>query len=455
MKNKFAKTTVAIVLIATMLVGCGSTGQKQKDVNSNAVGSKEADSKDADSKAADSKEVDSGEKKTFTIYNAAGAPGYHEQVVLKKFKEEFGDKYDIQYETISGPDVVAKIEAQGLQKGNGNVNIVMSGDSDIVTGLGSGIWADLSGEANALNITDLTDLGKQVWDSYDSSAVPISIEPSQSAITYMPDTEKGKIIDVAVGVDGAITYDEIIKLFNDNPDMKLGCGRFPKSGPEAIFAYGMMKEFDKYNTDEVPQNSIVKMKTLYANGRVNLYEGTSDTFKDLTAGNVDMTPHTLSWFYRLYALKMEESTLTDNLKVDALGLENAKFAYIVDENNKPLPAILTNHCYLIPSNLSDEDYNISMEFMKWVTQPEMNAEVLTVLAAPSYKSATPDLIKDEDVKLVWNAVQKYYPEQFLEEVNGIKKIKTTDRVCLMPVTDVGINNTLKTAWQEQLESKIK
>jgi len=406
MKNKFAKTTVAIVLIATMLVGCGSTGQKQKDVNSNAVGSKEADSKDADSKAADSKAVDSGEKKTFTIYNAAGAPGYHEQVVLKKFKEEFGDKYDIQYETISGPDVVAKIEAQGLQKGNGNVNIVMSGDSDIVTGLGSGIWADLSGEANALNITDLTDLGKQVWDSYDSSAVPISIEPSQSAITYMPDTEKGKIIDVAVGVDGAITYDEIIKLFNDNPDMKLGCGRFPKSGPEAIFAYGMMKEFDKYNTDEVPQNSIDKMKTLYANGRVNLYEGTSDT-------------------------------------------------YIVDENNKPLPAILTNHCYLIPSNLSDEDYNISMEFMKWVIQPEMNAEVLTVLAAPSYKSATPDLIKDEDVKLVWNAVQKYYPEQFLEEVNGIKKIETTDRVCLMPVTDVGINNTLKTAWQEQLESKIK
>ena len=243
-------------------------------------------------------------------------------------------------------------------------------------------------------------------------------------------------------------------MFKDNPDLRLGCGRFPTSGPEAIFAYGMMSQYDEYNTDAVPQNSIDMLKDMYTSGQVSLYEGTSDTFKDMTEGNLDMVPHTLSWFYRLYALKLEEATLPDELKVDSLGLENAKFAYIVDENNEPLKPILTNHMYLIPANLSDEDYEASMEFMKWVTQPEMNAEVLTVLAAPSYKSATPDLITDEDVQLVWSAVEKYYPEQFLEDANGSKTIKTTDRECLMPVTDVGISNTLRTAWQDQLESQV-
>lgn len=433
MKNKVVKTVLACTLIMAMLAGCGGSGGASDT---------------------EGKTEDSGAKKTFTIYNAAGAPGYHEQVVLAKFEEEFGDKYDIQYETIGEADIISKIEAQGLEKGNGNVNIVMSGDSGVVTGLQSGIWADLSDEEDALNVSDFTDLANQIWTEYDHSAVPISIEPSQPAVTYMPETEKGQIIDAAVGEDGTITYEEIVQLFKDNPDLKFGCGRFPTSGPEAIFAYGMMSQYDEYNTDAVPQNSIDMLKDMYTSGQVSLYEGTSDTFKDMTEGNVDMVPHTLSWFYRLYALKLEEATLPDELKVDSLGLENAKFAYIVDENNEPLKPILTNHCYLIPANLSDEDYEASMEFMKWVTQPEMNAEVLTVLAAPAYKSATPDLITDEDVQLVWSAVEKYYPEQFLEETNGTKTIKTTDRECLMPVTDVGISNTLRTAWQDQLESQV-
>lgn len=430
MKKRIVRTVLAGGLIMTMLAGCGNNADK------------------------DAAKTEGG-KKTFTIYNAAGAPGYHQQVVLAKFKEEFGDKYDIQYETVAEADVISKIEAQGLKKGNGNINIVMSGDSGVVTGLQSGIWSNLSDEVETLNTADFTDLGNQIWEEYDHSAVPISIEPSQPAITYMPETEKGKIIEGVVGGDGTITYEEIAKLFADNPDMKFGCGRFPVSGPMATFTYGMMSQYDQYNTDVVPQNSINMMKDMYTSGQVSLYEGTSDTFKDMTEGNVDMVPHTLSWFYRLYALKLEESTLTDELKVDSLGLENAKFAYIVDENNQPIEPILTNHMYLIPANLSEEDYEASMEFMKWVTQPEMNAEVLTVLAAPSYKSATPDLITDEDVKLVWSAVEKYYPAAFLEEANGMQTIKVADRPCLMPVTDVGISTTLRTAWQDELESQIQ
>lgn len=432
MKNKMFKVLLAVMTVGTLVAGCGSSSEP-------ADGGKES----------------SGEKKTFTIYNAAGAPDYHEKVVLAKFKEEFGDKYDIQYETIGGADVVAKIEAQGLEKGKGNVNIVMAGDSHIVMGLESGIWADLSGEEEALRISELTDMGTEIWESYDTSAVPISVEPSQACITYMPGTEKGQIIDSVVGEDQAISFDEITKLLADNPEMKMGRGRYPGSGPGDIFTLSMIQEFDAYNEDVVPQNSIDKWKDAYTNGQVNLYEGTGDTFKDLTAGNVDMTPHSLSWFYRLYSLKLEEATLPEELKVDSLGLENAKFARIVDSEGQELPAILNNHCYLIPANLSDEDYEASMEFMKWVTSPEMNAEVLTVLAAPAYKDATPDLVTDENIQLVWDAVQKYYPAQYLEEINGVNTIKTSDREYLMPVTDVGITNTYKTAWQEQLESQVK
>lgn len=433
MKNKMFKVILAVLTVGTLIAGCGKNSEP----------------------TAKSDKVGSGEKKTFTIYNVAGAPDYHEKVVVNKFKEEFGDKYDIQYETMNGADAVAKIEAQGLEKGKGNVNIVMSGESHLVMGLESGIWADLSEEEEALRISELTDMGKEIWNSYDKSAVPISSEPSQACITYMPETEKGKIIDSVVGDDQAISFDEIVKLLADNPDMKMGRGRYPGSGPGDIFTLAMIQEFDKYNEDAVPQNTIDKWKDAYANGQVNLYEGTSDTFKDLTAGNVDMTPHSLSWFYRLYSLKHEEATLPEELKVDSMGLENAKFARIVDSEGKELPAILNNHCYLIPANLSDEDYEASMEFMKWVTSPEMNAEVLTVLSAPVYKDATPDLITDENIKLVWDAVQKYYPAEYLEEVNGINTIKTTDRKYLMPVTDVGITTTYKDAWQEQLESQIK
>lgn len=451
MMRKLVSMLLAVCLIAGVMTGCGSKApeaEKEPETVTETPATEETGKTEETEKP-----EATAEKKTFVIYNAAGAPGYHEQVVLKKFQEEFGDKYDIKYETMGGAEVVAKIEAQGFQKGDGNINIVMSGDSHAVMGLQSGVWADLSEENEALRLDDLNDLGVQIWEAFDHCGVPISTEPSQPAIAYMPDTEKGKIIDEVVGEDSALTYQELFDLLANNPEMKMGRGRFPGSGPGDVFTFGLMNEVDNYGADEIPQNSIDMFHDAYANGQVALYQGTSDTFKDLVAGNVDMVPHTLSWFFRLYALKLEEATLSEDLKVDSLGLENAKFAYIVDEAGKPVPANLTNHVYLVPANLSDEDYAASMEFLSWVTQPEMNANVLTVLCAPTYKPATPDLITDESVLMVWNAVQKYYPAAFLEETeSGMKCIATSGRECVMPITDVGVTNTYKTAWQEQLES---
>ena len=394
-----------------------------------------------------------GTKKTFTIYNAAGAPGYHEQVVLKKFKEKFGTKYNVQYETMTGTDAITKIESQGLKKGSGNINIVMI-DKGLSEGLEAGVFADLSGEESKLRVSDFTAPAKAMYEANDKSAIPIAIEPSQPSITYMPATAVGKRLDKVVGTDGGISYTELKNfIMTDSGKPKMGTGRFSTSGPGDLFDYGLMLLKDQYGKDVVPQKSIDFMKDIYTSGQLSLYNSTSATFKDMVSGNVDIVPNSLSWFYRLYALKKEESTLSQDLKVDSLGLDKAKFAFMTDDSGKPVQTILTAHYYAIPSNLSDEDYASSMEFLNWVTQPEMNAEVLTILYAPTYKSATPDLIKDESVKTVWKAVEKYYPQQFLEQSKGSKVIKTTDRKFVINVTDVGITKTYVTAWQDQLESK--
>lgn len=449
MKFQVLSKAAALALTGSLILsGCGGAAPA-------ASSSTASQSSAPASSTAENATTSNGEKRTFIIYNVAGAPGYHEQIVLEGFKKEFGDKYEIQYETIGGADAVTKIESQGLKKGDGNVNIVIMGDSEVVKGVEAGIFSDLSVEKDALKLDDLTDIGQACFAAYDNTALPISIEPNQPAIAYMPATAKGARLDAIVGEDGGISFEELKQFMLNDPEKPvMGRGRISKSGPGDIWTYGLIQQKDSYGAAEVPQNSIDWIKPLYENKQIALYDGTGATFKDMTEGNIDIVPHSLSWFYRLYALKLADATLPDELKVDSLGLENAKFAYMTDDNGKPLDAIIGTHYYSIPANLSEEDYAASMEFMKWLIRPEMNANVLTVLTAPSYKSATPDKITDESVKTVWGEVEKYYPAAFLEDQGGMKVIKTTDRSYQLSITDVGIVNTYFTAWQEQLETLI-
>jgi putative spermidine/putrescine transport system substrate-binding protein len=397
-------------------------------------------------------EAADGEKKDFTIYNCAGAAEYHESVVVDSFKEAYGDKYNVQYETLSAADTISKIEAQGYTPGSGNINIVIMGDSDVPKGLQAGAFADLSDYKEELHYDDMTSIAQEKFDELDESAVQIYIELTHAGIAYMPETEKGALLAEVIGDDGKITYDEL-KDFMTEQDAKMGRGTLSNSGPGDVWTWGLLQQNGEYKVDDVPQKSIDWISDLYANGNISLYGSTSATFKDLVEGGVDIIPHTPAWYFRLYALGKANDTLPEELQIDSFGLEDSEYALMDGDN---VTMLVGGHYYMIPSNLSEEDFEASMEFLEYAITPEINSLTYTSLMMPSYEYSSLSLVEDEDVLRVWDEVSKYLPEEFMVEKDGLKQLGLRDdQEYESLINDVNLITTYANAWQESLESQIQ
>ena len=395
-----------------------------------------------------------GGKQEFIVYNCAGATEYNKDIVMKKFKDKYGDKYDVKYEDLSAADVISKIESQGFNKGNGNVNIVIMGDSDVPKGLKAGVFSDLSQYEEDLNIDQLEDVAKVEYENLDKSALPIMIGVGRPGIAYMPDTEKGKRLDAIVGDDNEITYDELKNFILTDPgNVKLGRGRITNSGPGDSWTWGILQNQGEYGKTDVPTKSIEWAKDLYLDGHVSIYDATSSTFKDLAEGSVDVIPHSLGWYFRLYALGKANDTLPENLKVDSFGLEKSKFALMTGDG---VDDLVGGSYYMIPSNLSDESYQASMEYLEMAITPEVNSETYVSLMQPSYKTSSLTKITDEDIMTVWNEVVKYWPEEYLIERDGVKQLGVLDSSKVgYVINDVNLITTYSTAWKDELEANNK
>lgn len=394
-----------------------------------------------------------GDKKDLIIYNCAGAAEYHEDIVAKKFQEKYQDKYNVKIETLSAADVISKIEAQGFEKGKGNVNIIIMGDSEVPNGLKAGIFADLSEYEEEFHTAELGDISAQAYEKMDCSVVPIMLGISHGAICYNPSTEAGANLDAIVGEDGSISYDELKDfMMNDPSDPVMGRGRLTNSGPGDYWTWGLLQKFGEYGADAEPTKSIEWAKDLYLNGKVSIYSSTSATFKDLGEGSVDLIPHSTSWYYRLYALGKAKDSLPQELQVDSFGLENTKLVYMEDEG---VTDLITGHFYMIPANLSDEDMEASKEYIEFAITPEINSMSYASLMQPSYSYSSLSLVEDENILTVWNEVSKYWPERFTVEKDGMKQIGLPEgREWGFSLSDVNLISKYGNAWKEQLEANV-
>lgn len=439
MKKRNLTKVIGLLLVSAMvLTGCSGNG-KVKTGN----------------KAESSTEGSSSGKKSFIVYNCAGAMEFHEDTVAAEFAEKYGDKYDVKVETLTAEDVISKIEAQGLEAGKGNVNIVIMGDSDVPKGLKAGVFADLSEYKEEFHIEDLNEFGKESFEMLDESAVPAMQGISAPAIAYMPDTAIGERLDAVIGDDEEITYDELREfLLTDEGKPKFGRGRISNSGPGDYWTWGLLQTFEEYGKDATPDKSIDWSRELYQGGSVQLYNGTADTFKDLTEGSVDIIPHSAAWYYRLYSLGKVNDELPENLKVDSFGLENSKYAFMTGPN---VTNLVTAHFYMIPSNLSEEDFEISKEFMEFAVTPEINSQSYISLMQPAFSYSSIHKVEDEDILTVWNEVVKYFPERYLVDNGGtVKELGLAEgQEYVFSVSDVNLLTKYSQAWADELEANIQ
>lgn len=428
MKNK-KRTLAAMGLVGAMLLtGCSgqTAGQSTGEDGSSTTAS--------------------GEKQTLTIYNSIGMGEYFESILIPAFREAYGDQYDIQYETSGEADVVTKIEAQGLEKGNGNINVVITGQNGMTSGNEKGLFLPLEDYADRLRVDKLNDVSAEVYEQFDTCALPILFQHQDAGIAYMPETEIGKQLDAVVGEDGEITYPELLSFMQESGAV-LGRGRISNSGAGDCLSWGSQMSNGEYGPNEVPEKTIAQWESLYANGNIALYDGTSITFTELTEGTVDIIPHSLPWFYRLYAIGNMENR-PENLDEDTKGLENAKFALMSGEG---VETLLSGNYYAIPANLSDEAVEAALTFIEFATTPEMNANVYAGIAMPAYTDATFDKATDDYAKTVWGEVSKYYPAEYQDENHNLVVTGPYETY----VTDIATINTYRTAWQDNLEKLIK
>lgn len=446
-KMRKTRKWMGLAVVAAMaLTACGSAG------NSKQPASGEVKTEAGNEAEAESKSSSTG-KKDLIIYNCAGASEYHEDIVAKKFQEKYEDKYNVKIESLSASDVVSKIEAQGFEKGKGNVNIVIMGDSEVPNGLKAGIFADLSDYEEEFHTADLSDISKAAYEKMDNSVVPIMLGISHGAICYNPSTEAGAALDKVVGDDNSITYDELKDfMMNDPSKPVMGRGRLTNSGPGDYWTWGLLQKFGEYGEDAEPTKSIEWAKDLYENGKVAIYGSTSATFKDLGEGSVDLIPHSTSWYYRLYALGKAKDTLPEDLQVDSFGLENTKLAYMDDEN---MTDLITGHFYTIPANLSDEDMEASKEYIEFAISPEINSLSYASLMQPAFTYSSLSKVEDEKILTVWNEVSKYWPERYTVEKDGMKQIGLAEgRKWEFSISDVNLISKYGNAWKEQLEANV-
>lgn len=389
------------------------------------------------------------EKRDFTIFNTVGMGEYYDAVVIPAFTSAYGDKYEIHYESIGWQDAIAKIQAQGLKAGKGNINIIIVGDGATAKGLEAGVWMHLDSHRDQINYNNMTDIAKDTFQAYDTSIVPILFQHQDAGIAYVPTTPAGQALETVIGSDGKLTYDELFGfLLNDSNSPKFGRGRIGKSGAGDAWTWGLLQEEDEYGVLAVPEKAISRAAEIYATTPVRLYDGTSTTFTELTEGNLDVICHSIPWFYRLHA-KGKMDNLPENLREDTKGLENADFALMSGEGIKSLAA---GHYFVVPSNIDPEMLEDSLTFLEFVISPEINAAAYAGIAMPAYSASTIDKIQDENIKMIWNEVRKYYPESYLNNEGNIvfKKGSYT-----FYETDIAKVNIYYKSWQEKVESLIK
>lgn len=390
MKKSFALLFSLVLLVSAFLSGCGG------DSSSSAEGGE-------------------GEPKTITIYTVAGGDEYYNDILIPMFEEKMEGKYKVEYGRGTPQEIISKIKAQGA---NGNIDLVISGLDGLPMGIEEDLWEQMVPEYNEeVHEAEWNEIAKAYIDTFEGYGVPVTTGSGGPILAYNEDTVPNP----------PTTYEELKTWIGENP------GRFtyptvPSSGPARGFFLGLAQSVgEDFNNPDSLDKTWTYLEEI-GESIDNYPTKTSDTFTALYDGSVDIIPHYPFWFANLQA----SGTVPPNIK--AVKLTDTK-------------QVIDSHFYVMLKDLPEERKEGALEFLKFATSKEAQAQGLGVAFLPANKEATADLL-DPQYQEAYSKLTDVILPDFLD--GNTMKVQEDDWV-LFP--DLDTANTLYKQWEEKIQAK--
>lgn len=334
MKKSYALLASLILLISTMLAGCGGNSASGEN-----------------------------DKTTLTIYSVAGGDEYYNDIVIPMFNEEYGDKYNVEYGRGTPQEILNKIKAQGS---NGNIDLVVTGLDGLPLGIEDGLWEELVPKySKEVHSEEWNEIGQAYIDKFDGYGAPVTTGSGGPILMYNADNVENP----------PTTYAELKDWIMENP------GRFtypavPSSGPARGFFLGLTQALGEDFNDPSSLNKTWAYLEEIDQTIDNYPTKTSDSFDALYEGTVDIVPHTPFWF----ADHVATNIVPPNVK--AVKLEDTK-------------QVIDSHFYVMLKDLPEERQKAALEFLEFATSKEIQSQGYVRGFLPANANATPDLLEEE------------------------------------------------------------
>ncbi|MBA4600830.1 ABC transporter substrate-binding protein [Thermoactinomyces mirandus] len=352
---------------------------------------------------------------TLTIYTVAGGDEYYKDIVIPMFEEKTNGKYQIEYGRGTAQEIINKIKTQG---NSGTIDIVITGLDGLPLGIKEGLWEQLYPKySNEIHANEWNEIGKAYIEKYDGYGAPVTTGSGGPVLVY-----NSKKVN-----NPPSTYAELKDWILKNP------GRFtyaavPSSGPARGFFFGLAQSLgeDFNNPDSLNET----WKYLADIGKtIDYYPSkTSDTFDLLYEGEVDIIPHTPFWFANLVAT----NTVPSHIK--AVALEDTK-------------QIIDSHFYVMVKNLPEERKKAALEFLKFVTSKEIQAQGYAVGLIPANEKSSPALLESKYKKTYNHYLKGVMPD--FKEKDTI--LVPENNWVLFP--DLEVTNKLYNLWEQKIQAQ--
>lgn len=359
----------------------------------------------------------SGSAKPITInfYSVGGSDSYYKDVLIPMFEKATDGKYKVQYGRGGWQDVVNKIKAEGKHV---DIDVVASGIDGVPAGAQAGVWEQLIPKySKDVRYDELNDFGKAYATAFDGYGVPLMTALGGPAIAYNSDKVPNP----------PTTYSALKTWISQHPNQFM-YATVPTSGPGRGFYFGLIQSLGENMNDPSHLTKTYSYLT-DINKYISTYPSkTSDTFKQLNDGSVDIVPHLPGWFAQLYSA----GQVPPNVKLAPL--TGAK-------------QVLDAQFYCMPKNLDAVHQQAALKFINFAMSAKANAQIYSIFNVPTNKNATIDML-DPKLKSVYMKGVEQLPAEFK---NGDTLTIPKDDWVLFPKTDILLQNYDE--WQKQIQAQ--
>lgn len=353
-------------------------------------------------------------KITLTIYSAAGGDEYYKDIVIPMFEEATDGKYNVEYGRGTPQEVINKIKTQGK---NGTIDLVVTGLDGLPLGIKEGLWEKILPEySEETHSAEWNEIGQEYIDKFEGYGAPVTTGSGGPILMYNTKTVKNP----------PKTYEELRKWIKENPG-KFTYPAVPSSGPARGFFFGLIQAMGEDLNN--PSSLDKTWDYLEEIGETIEYypAKTSDSFDLLYEGAVDIVPHIPFWYADNKAIK------TIPPHIEAVKLEDAK-------------QVIDSQFYVMVKDLPEDRKNAALEFLKFATSKEIQAQGYVRGFLPANSLATPDMLEPKYQKSYETLVESVMPE--LKEGD---KMKVPDGEWIL-FPDLEETNELYGLWEEKIQA---